>query len=282
MLSSEEYIEQAYLFQALHERLPDNIPIQSVMEQVRNEALSTTRLPLAVDYLLAELRHSGTMAPAMKQLDHYFAAFQTYLIDESENDRGRFDMRLAVEILKREAEYRAKGFSRQGLFLYQFESLCRNRLQYDPGLLAISEDPAYDADWKEWILVIRRQVGIIDFADMIYVRSWHYINRLQEGGAAGTAEPAKPVLFGIREGQIALANRQKDPLFLFSALQRQLDYPEVPRPSPVDDSSHQIAQMTRRLEQLAQRLKLVEEEQRSGIDLSRFYGSGEKIPPAVE
>ena len=282
MLNSEEYIEQAYLFQALHERLPDNIPIQSVLEQVRNEALNTTRLPLAVDYLLAELRHSGTMAPAMKQLNHYFAPYQTYLIDESENDRGRFDMRLAVEILKREAEYRAKGFSRQGLFLYQFESLCRNRLQYDPGLLAISEDPAYDADWKEWILIIRHQVGIIDFADMIYVRSWHYINRQQEGGGEGPAEPAKPVLFGAREGQIALANRQKNPLFLFSALQRQLDYPEVPRPSPVDDSPRQIIQMSRRLEQLAQRLKMVEEEQRSGIDLSRFYGNGEKIPPVAE
>jgi len=282
MLSSEEYIEQAYLFQALHERLPDNIPIQSVLEQVRNEALNTTRLPLAVDYLLAELRHSGTMAPAMKQLDHYFAPFQTYLIDESENDRGRFDMRLAVEVLKREAEYRAKGFSRQGLFLYQFESLCRNRLQYDPGLLAISEDPAFDADWKEWILIIRRQIGIIDFADMIYVRSWHYINRQQEGGGGDTAQPAKPVLFGVREGQIALANRQKDPLFLFSALQRQLDYPEVPHPRPMDDSPRQIAQMSRRLEQLAQRLQLVEEEQRSGIDLTRFYGSNEKIPPSAD
>jgi len=276
MLQSEEYIEQAYLFQALHERLPENIPIQSVLEQVREETLSTTRLPLAVDYLLAELRHSGTMAPAMRQLDHYFAPFQTYLIDESENDRGRFDVRLAVEILRREAEYRAKDFSRQGLFLFQFESLCRNRLQYDPGLLAISEDPAYDNDWKEWILVIRRQVGIIDFADMIYVRSRHFINRQQEGGG-GPTHPAKPILFGVREGKIALANRQKDPLFLFAALQRQLDYPEVPRPKPFDDSPRQIAQMTRRLEQLAQRLKLVEEEQRSGIDLSRFYGSGEGL-----
>ena len=279
MLSSEEYIEQAYLFQALHERLPDNIPIQSVLEQVRNEALTTTRLPLAVDYLLAELRYSGTMAPAMQQLNHYFAPFQTYLIDEAENDRGRFDMRLAVEVLQREAEYRAKGFSRQGLFLYQFEVLCRNRLQYDPGLLAISEDPAYDADWKSWVMVIRRQVGIIDFADMIYVRSWHYINRQQEGGG-DTTQPSTPVLFGVREGQIALANRQKDPLFLFSALQRQLDYPEVPRPKPIDDSPRQIVQMSRRLEQLSQRLKLVEEEHRSGIDLSRFYGSSDEAPPA--
>ena len=278
MLNSEEYIEQGYLFQALHERLPANIPIQSVLAQVRDEALSTTRLPLAVDYLLAELRHSGTMAPAMKQLKHYFAPFQTYLIDESENDRGRFDMRLAVDVLKREAEYRAKGFSRQGLFLYQFETLCRNRLRYDPGLLAISEDPAYDSDWQKWILIIRRQIGIIDFADMIYVRSWHYVNRHQQGGAA-PAQPQQPVLFGVREGKIALANRQKDPLFLFSALQRQLGYPEVPRRIPVDDTPEKMTQMSRRLEQLAQRLKFVEEEQRSGIDLTHFYKNPDATGP---
>ena len=278
MLNSEEYIEQAYLFQALHERLPENIPIQSVLEQVREETLSTTRLPLAVDYLLAELRYSGTMAPAMRQLNHYFAPFQTYLIDESENDRGRFDVRLAVEILQREAEYRAREFSRQGLFLYQFESLCRNRLQYDPGLLAISEDPAYDSDWKEWILMVRREVGIIDFADMLYIRSGHHFNRQQERGG-GLAQPAMPILFGVREGKIARANRQKDPLFLFSALQRQLNYPKVPQPKPIDNAPLQITQMSRRLEQLAQRLKLVEEEQRTGIDLSRFYGRSEDIPP---
>jgi hypothetical protein len=278
MLNSEEYIEQGYLFQALHERLPANIPIQSVLAQVRDEALSTTRLPLAVDYLLAELRYSGTMAPAMKQLKHYFAPFQTYLIDESENDRGRFDMRLAVDVLKREAEYRAKGFSRQGLFLYQFETLCRNRLRYDPGLLAISEDPAYDSDWQKWILIIRRQIGIIDFADMIYVRSWHYVNRHQQGGAA-PAQPQQPVLFGVREGKIALANRQKDPLFLFSALQRQLGYPEVPRHIPIDDTPEKITQMSRRLEQLAQRLKFVEEEQRSGIDLTHYYKNPDATGP---
>lgn len=187
-------------------------------------------------------------------------------------------MRLAVDVLKREAEYRAKGFSRQGLFLYQFETLCRNRLRYDPGLLAISEDPAYDSDWQKWILIIRRQVGIIDFADMIYVRSWHYVNRRQQGGAA-PAQPQQPVLFGVREGKIALANRQKDPLFLFSALQRQLGYPEVPRRIPVDDTPEKMTQMSRRLEQLSQRLKFVEEEQRSGIDLTQFYGNPDASGP---
>ena len=267
MLDRIEYIEQSYMFEALRERLQQNMPIQLVLEQVRNETLTTTRLPLAVDYLLAELRQSGSMSPAMQQLDHYFAPFQTYLISEAENERGRFDFRLAVEILRREALYRANDASPQGLFLYQFETLCRNRLQYDAGLLAASNDPFYDADWREWILLIRRQMGLVDFADLVYLRSEHRSSRT----SPQAAEKLGPILFGVREGKIAQANRQKDPLFLFAALQRQLDYPEVPHPEPVDDSPQRIVQMSRSIEQLTQRVKLIEEDQRGGIDLSKYY-----------
>jgi hypothetical protein len=79
------------------------------------------------------------------------------------------------------------------------------------------------------------------------------------------------VLFGEREGRIALANRRKDPLFLFSSLQRQLGYPAVPRPKPADKEQALLPQLARRLEQLEMRLKILEEEQRGGIDLSQFY-----------
>ena len=44
-----------------------------------------------------------------------------------------------------------------------------------------------------------------------------------------------PALFGEKEGKIAKANRGRDPLYLFAALQRQLGYPEVPRPRPRPD-----------------------------------------------
>ena len=80
-----------------------------------------------------------------------------------------------------------------------------------------------------------------------------------------------PILFGEREGRIALANRRKDPLFLFSSLQRQLGYPEVPRQKQADRQQDLLPQLARRMEQLEARLKILEEEQRGGFDLTQFY-----------
>ena len=58
------------------------MPMQELLEQIRYELLTTTKLPLAIDYLLTELKHSGQMAPAMKKLAHYFTPFQAYLVEE--------------------------------------------------------------------------------------------------------------------------------------------------------------------------------------------------------
>ena len=122
MLDHEEYIEQAHFFRALGERIRQHVPIQDVLEALREETLSTTKLPLAIDYMLGELRHQGSFAPAMAHLDHYFTPFQSYLAAEAEDERGRFDIRLAFEILHLESKYRADGASPRGVFLYQFET----------------------------------------------------------------------------------------------------------------------------------------------------------------
>jgi hypothetical protein len=277
MLDREEYIEQAHLFQLLHDRLPDNVPLQDVLEQARQELLATTKLPMAVDFFLAEMRHTGYLAPAMKRLSHYFAPFQTYIMEASEDERGRFDIRVAVRVLRAEANYRAQPASRQGLFLFQFETLARNRLSYDRGLHAMSQDPFYDADWREWILTVRRQVGLVDFADLIYVRSQYSVTMNRQRGI--DAPPGKPILFGEKEGRIAWANRRKDPLYLFAALQRQLGFPAVPRLQPVDPTPQLIPQLLRRIDRLETRLKLLEEEQRKGaIDLPKFYQRPDSPP----
>jgi hypothetical protein len=211
----------------------------------------------------------------MARLDHYFTPFQAFVVQEAENERGRFDLRIGLEILRRESEYRASQPTRQGIFLYQFEALSRNRLGYDRGLEAIARDPAFDATWQDWIRTIRRQIGMVDLADLIYVHSEHYQQRADRDSSRGedskTDATAGAVLFGEREGRIALANRRKDPLYLFSSLHRQLGYPEVPRPDPVATDQALLPQLARRIEQMETRLKLVEEEQRGGIDLTQFY-----------
>jgi hypothetical protein len=67
---------------------------------------------------------------------------------------------------------------------------------------------------------------------------------------------------------------------LFGALHRQLGYPEAPRPNPADPEERLLPTLARRMEQLESRLKLVEEEQRGGIQLERFYAAEQKRPEA--
>ncbi len=161
------------------------------------------------------------------------------------------------------------------MFIYQFEVLCRNRLRYDHGLQSVANDPIFDELWKKWILQLRRKIGIVEFADMVYVASEHY-SQQQARRAKPENEGDHPALFGEKEGRIALANRRKDPLYFFSALQRQLGYPAVPRHEKGDKTAELLPQMVRRMDRLETRLKLLEEEQRqSGIDLTRFYDSND-------
>jgi hypothetical protein len=263
MLQREEYVEQAYLFRTLRERMQQDMSTQELLVAIRQELLSTTRLPYAVDFMVGELQLTGGFATAMAHLPHYFTPFQTYVVAEAEKPEGRFDFRIALEILQREAEYRAANPSPQGVFLYQFETLCRNRLGYDRGLEAMAGDAIYDEHWREWILTVRRQIGLFDLGDMIYVRSELYRQ------TRGRAE--KPILFGEKEGKIALANRRKDPLYLFSALERHLGYPSVPRPQPPDAQQRLLPLLQRSIERLETRIKLLEEELRGGINLARFY-----------
>lgn len=257
------------MYQLLRERTAAEMPMQELLEQIRYELLSTTNLPIAVDYLLTELKHSGQMSPAMYKLSHYFTPFQSYLVSQAETESGRFTMGTALQVLEAEAKYRVETATPAGLFFFFFEVLCRNRLNYDKGLTAISNDPIFDTNWAKWILMLRAQVGLVDMADLLFLASEEYKVRLVDAGES--IEGKGPFLFGQKEGRIALGNRQKDPLFLFGAMQRHLGYPKVPRPIPPDENKDAIPQLMRRVERLETRIKLMEEERRAGIDITKFY-----------
>jgi hypothetical protein len=268
ILDREEYIEQAYFFRVLRERLAEGVATQTVLEGIDQEILSTTRLPLAIQFLATELKHSGLLSSGFARLGHYFTPFQAYVVAGSEDDTRRFSTELALLVLEREALYRAGQIPRAGLFIYQFEALCRNRLGYDRGIKALQADPFYDEDWRKFLEMTHSQLGLIDFADIIYLRSDLYVQEQRRRDPA--YQPPLPPLFGEKEGKIARANRGRDPLYLFAALQRQLGYPEVPRPKARDDMIVKVETLQAKVRDLEMRLKLLEAELRGTLDLSKL------------
>jgi hypothetical protein len=144
-------------------------------------------------------------------------------------------------------------------------------------------DPLYSEEWGRWIARLAASLGERELAEIVYGASQHFQNRRNtarspgEKAAAKTEEgssPAVPVaLFGDQEGRIAKANIGRDPLYFFAALQRQLNYPAVPRSSQAeaDEDKKLPPFLEARLNKIEQRLKINEMEVKGGIDLTRFY-----------
>jgi len=55
-LDREEYVEQAYFFQTLRERMQLDMSTQDLLDSIRQEVLTTTMLPFALDFMAGELR----------------------------------------------------------------------------------------------------------------------------------------------------------------------------------------------------------------------------------
>jgi hypothetical protein len=273
LLTREEYIEQAYFFRVFRERLLENVPAQDVLASVREEILATTRLPMAIDFLLGELRHKGRINEGMFLLPHYFSQFQAFVISKAEEDDAKFDMRVALEVLEREAVYRTEEqVIPAALFVYQFECIARNKLGYEGGMKAMAADPFFNDDWREWMLKIRLQLGAVDFADLIFVRSEQYLHDVRKQRGDADLQSNVPLLFGTQAGRIAKANRGKDPLYMFAALQRQLGYPAVPRPKPLRAGPLFPAPVEQRFQRIETRLLMIEQESKGMFDPSHFMG----------
>jgi hypothetical protein len=131
----------------------------------------------------------------------------------------------------------------------------------------MAADPLYTEDWQDYILTLRTRLGDVDFADLIFVRSEQFVRerlRLNPDFV-----PKFPVLFGEKEGKIARANRGRDPMYLFAALQRQLGYPAVPRPRRPDELEARVVLLEQRIALLENRLKIAESDRDQNIDLSQ-------------
>ena len=263
-----ECVEQAYFFRIFRERLAAQIPAQNVLDAAHEEVLATTRLPYAIQFLAAELKHSGTLTSGFARLPHYFTPFQAFVVRQAEDQGQKFTMPAALLVLEREADYKSKGPTPAGLFVYQFEVIARNRLGYDAGLAAVAGDPLFGPEWAAYVDLVRRQAGVIDFADMVYVRSAQYLTDRRRDEP--DYEPPVPPLFEDREGRIAAASRGREPLFLFAALQRQLGYPEVPRQTEKSDVNSKMTAQEAKLRDLEARIRMLEAEQRGTFDPTQF------------
>ena len=264
----DECIEQAYFFRTFRERIESNIPAQECLERLHEELLNSTKMPYAVQFLAVELNHSGLLSNGFAKLPHYFTPFQTFVMRQAESETSKFTTLVGLMVLEREAAYKVDQPSQSGLFVYQFEAICRNRLGYDHGLDAVGGDPFYDSEWKKYAELVRRQVGIIDFADLVYLRSEYYLS--EQRRRSPDYAPALPPLFAEREGKIAKASLGRDPLFLFAALQRQLNYPEVPRARPREDIAAKFDLYEVKFREMEARIRMLESEARGTFDPTQF------------
>ena len=171
VLEREEYVEQAYFFRTFRERVAENLPSQEVLATLDQEILTTTRLPIAVQFLATEIKHSGLLASGFERLTHYFHPFQAFVVRQAEEEKLRSAWRRPCSCSNAKRPTGRTMPTKQGLFVYQFETICRNRLGYWDGLTAMSEDPFYDAGWKAYLEAVRKEVGVVDFADLVYYRS---------------------------------------------------------------------------------------------------------------
>jgi hypothetical protein len=223
---------------------------------------------MAIQFLAAEMKHTGQLASGFAKLPHYFTPFQRFVVKQSEQDKSKMPFQTALQVLEREATYKAGTPTHPGLFVYQFEAITRNRLGYTDGLVAMSEEPFFPAEWQENANIVRRQVGIVEFAELVYLRSVQYVaDRRREHPEY---EPSLLPLFGEKEGKIAKASRGRDPLFLFAALQRQLGYPEVPKPARKDDAGVKLDQLEKKVRDMDTRLRILEAETRGTFDPTQF------------
>ena len=203
VLDREEYVEQEYFFRVYRERLQESVPSQEILQTIHEELLATTRLPMAIDFMRAEILHKGRISDAMTRLSHYFAPFQAFVIERAEDEEARFEQQIALRILELEARYRADSPRMAGLFIYQLECIARNRLGYAAGLEAMAADPVYSSDWSRWILRIRGDLGTLELAELVYRVSEHFYSRRSSSRPAAGDSPQTArglVLFGEQEG----------------------------------------------------------------------------------
>ena len=132
----------------------------------------------------------GTRACSARRWDclpHYFTPFQAFVIQESENERLRFDLRVGLEILRREAEYRAGEPTRAG----HFSLSVRSAVPQSAGLRPRAGGGCRRSGVRRNVARLDSQAAAADrhgrIADLIYVHSEYYWQRKRTAGVEDDA-----------------------------------------------------------------------------------------------
>ena len=246
VLDREEYVEQAYFFRTFRERSPTTCRRRTSSTRVHEELLTSTRLPYAVQFLAAELKHTGLARHGFAKLPHYFTAFQAFVVAAG---RGGEDAVPDGRPRSWCSNARPRTAPRQPTQAGAVRLPVRDdrpqparlprRLRRDDGRPVL----------RRRLAGIHRRTGRGRSATSTSPTSstcGRSCTCIEQRRANPAFEPPLPPLFGEKEGKIAKASRGRDPLYLFAALQRQLGYPEVPRYKQRDDATTQAGSRSRR------------------------------------
>jgi len=243
--------------------------------------LSLTRLPLAIQFLATELKHTGLLSSGFARLPHYFAPFQAFVIRQSEEEKRRFALETALLILGAGKRNIARASRRRPASSFtSFEVLSRNRLGYDQGLQAMQADPFYAEAWQKYVEMVRRHVGVVDFADLVYLRSQFYVLEQQ---------PAGPPTMSRRWSHCSARRRARSPKRIAAGTlciclppcSAKLGYPEVPKPQPRDDPGEQSRKPSPPSRELEMRASCSRRSNEGQVDLSPFLNkTGAPLRPA--
>ena len=262
MLSREEYVEQAYFFQTLRERMQQDMATQDLLDAIGQEILATTMLPLAVQFMADELRLTGGFATAMARLPHYFTPFQSYVVREAEKADGRFDFRIALEVLQREVDIAPGRLAAGHLSLP-----VRGALPQPARLRSGARGRGRRSDLRRRLAGVDPdgpppgRVGGFRRHDL---RPQRAVSQAAQEGRE--ADPLRREGRPDRAGQPAQGSLVS---VLRPAAPPGLSHRAASRPE--DTQRYALPALERRLDRLETRLRLLEEDMRGGINLPRFY-----------
>ena len=151
MLDREEYIEQAYLFRVFAERIAAGIAAQEALVSIGQEVLATSKLPMAIDYLVGELKLVGTLSTAMVRLPPLLHRLPDLRDATGRGGGGPVRHADGAGDARARGDLPRRGGDAAGAVLLPLRVPVAEPPRLRPRPRRVAADDIFDADWKAWI-----------------------------------------------------------------------------------------------------------------------------------